>query len=431
MNEANSNPPRNRTRTGSLERRQAPPRRTPRRTQVSRRPWVGSLAVILALATVVTVYGQQAQRRASQALSPISAGEFSRIVQQFSEEGGYFQSDNFTSNETAYLHIVSRLKEVGVSDGAYIGVGPEQNFTYIAKIRPSIAFIVDIRRQAMIQHLMYKAIFHHAETRAQFLAWLFSEPIPGRTALSADVPVEDLIEYITMSPATQEAFEANFATLRRTIEREFRLPLSPGDLESLRYVYSAFFHANLRISFRFGTRGFPSAWRGGFPGFRDLILATDENGNKGNFLASEADYQFVRSLHRQNRIIPVVGDFAGPKALASVGEYLRKNRYTVSAFYTSNVEQFLFGNDVYGRFAENVRKLPITDNSVFIRAVRSGWDRHPAALPGHRMTPMLQKLSIFIKDFDDGLLTDYWSLTTTHYIGPRTVSRRIEVFSGQ
>jgi hypothetical protein len=324
---------------------------------------------------------------------------------------------------------VTRLKELGVSEGAYIGVGPEQNFTYIAKIRPSIAFIVDIRRQAMIQHLMYKAIFHHAETRAQFLAWLFSEPIPGRTVLTGDVPVEDLIEYITMSPATPEAFEANFATLRRTIEREFRFPLSPADLESLRYVYSAFFHANLRISFRFGTRGFPSAWRGGFPGLRDLILATDENGKKGNFLASEADYQFVRSLHRQNRIIPVVGDFAGPKALASVAAYLRKNRYTVSAFYTSNVEQFLFGNDVYARFAENVRKLPMGESSVFIRAVRSGWDRHPAALPGHRMTPMLQRLSVFLKDFDDGLLTDYWSLTTTHHIAPLRVSRRIEALT--
>jgi hypothetical protein len=399
------------------------------RRALSSPSWAGSLAAVLALATVVTVYGQQAQRRASASVSPISEGEFSRMVQQFSEEGGYFQSDNFTSNETAYLHIVSRLKEIGVSEGAYIGVGPEQNFTYIAKIRPSIAFIVDIRRQAMIQHLMYKAIFHHAETRAQFLAWLFSEPIPGRTALASNVPIEDVIEYITMSPATKEAFEANLATMRRTIEREFRFPLSTEDYEALRYVYTAFFQANLRISFRFGTRGYPSAWRGGFPGMRDLILATDENGKKGNFLASEADYQFVRSLHRQNRIIPVVGDFAGPKALAAVGEYLQKNGYKVSAFYTSNVEQFLFGNDVYGRFVENVRRLPMHDDSVFIRAVRSGWDRHPAALPGHRMTPMLQKLPVFIKDFDDGLLTDYWSLTTTHYIAPREVSRRIEAFT--
>ena len=150
--------------------------------------WAGPLVLVLALAIVWPVYSQQGQRRAEPATAPIPAAEFSRIVQQFSEEGGYFQSDNFTSNETAYLYILSRLEELGVSGGAYLGVGPEQNFTYIAKIRPRIAFIVDIRRQAMIQHLMFKAIFHLAETRAQFLAWLFSEPIPGPTVLGPRHP---------------------------------------------------------------------------------------------------------------------------------------------------------------------------------------------------------------------------------------------------
>ena len=90
----------------------------------------------------------------------ISAAEFSRLIREFSEPEGYFFSDNFTSNETAYLHVVDKLKELGVSGGAYLGVGPEQNFSYIAKIRPEIAFIVDIRRQAMLQHLLYKALFH-------------------------------------------------------------------------------------------------------------------------------------------------------------------------------------------------------------------------------------------------------------------------------
>jgi hypothetical protein len=99
----------------------------------------------------------------------IPAAEFARLITDYSEEGGYFRSDNFVSNETSYLHIIDRLKELGASGGAYIGVGPEQNFTYIAKIRPRIAFIVDIRRQAIIQHLMFKAIFHHAGTRARFL----------------------------------------------------------------------------------------------------------------------------------------------------------------------------------------------------------------------------------------------------------------------
>lgn len=385
--------------------------------------WAGPLAFVLILAGVLVVHSQQTPRRAATSPPPIPAAEFSRMIREFSEKGGYFQSDNFTSNETAYLYILGRLKELGVSGGAYVGVGPEQNFTYIAKIRPQIAFIVDIRRQAMIQHLLYKAVFDLAETRAQFLAWLFSEPLPGRTALAANASVEDVLEYVGKAPATKEAFQANLAVIRRTIEREFQVPLSPKDEEDLEYVYSAFWQANLRISFRFGSRGYPAAWYGGFPSLRDLIVATDQNGKKGNFLASEQDYQFLRALHRQNRIIPVVGDFAGEKAIASVGDYLRKNGYTVSSFYLSNVEQFLFGNNVFGTFAENVRTLPLTDNSVFIRSVRSGWDQHPAGAPGHRMTPMLQRMAVFLKDYDAGLYPDYWSLATTHYIGPQEPSR--------
>src|SRR5262245_49123486 len=81
----------------------------------------------------------------------LSIEEFARAVNELSEEDGYFRSDNFTSNETSYLQIVDKLREVHATGGAYIGVGPEQNFTYIAKVRPRIAFIVDIRRQAVIQ----------------------------------------------------------------------------------------------------------------------------------------------------------------------------------------------------------------------------------------------------------------------------------------
>src|SRR5947208_1919563 len=106
----------------------------------------------------------------------ISAGEFARLVRDLSEDGGYFRSDNFTSNETSYLHIVDKLRELGATGGAYLGVGPEQNFTYIAKVKPRIAFIIDIRRQAMIQHLMFKAVFQLAPDRVHYLSLLLSKP---------------------------------------------------------------------------------------------------------------------------------------------------------------------------------------------------------------------------------------------------------------
>ena len=42
--------------------------------------------------------------------------------------------------------------------GVYVGVGPNQNFTYIAAIRPELAFIVDIRRQNLLEHLLFKVL---------------------------------------------------------------------------------------------------------------------------------------------------------------------------------------------------------------------------------------------------------------------------------
>jgi hypothetical protein len=346
-------------------------------------------------------------------LQSLTTSEFSRLIRDLSEEDGYFRSDNFTSNETSYLHVVGKLREMRVSGGAYLGVGPEQNFTYIAKIRPHIAFIVDIRRQAMIQHLLYKALFHISESRAEFLSGLLSQPLAGDGAPGKGASVERLLDYFDSDSASERTFATNLARVRKIIQQQFHFPLSAQDQERLEHVYSAFHKEGLGISFRIG----PTNWRGwGFPDLRELVLQRDLDGRLGNFLASEEDYRFVRNLHLQNRIIPVVGDFAGRKALAAVGQYLRKNGYTLRAFYTSNVEQFLFQNGAFEAFAENVQKLPIDANSFFIRAVSGRGDPHPAHVPGHRTTTVLQSISVFLKDHEEGTYTDYRSLVTTHFI---------------
>lgn len=341
----------------------------------------------------------------------LSAAEFSRLVRDVSEDGGYFRSDNFTSNETSYLHVVDKLRELGASGGAYIGVGPEQNFTYIAKVRPRIAFIVDIRRQAMIQHLMAKAIFHLASNRGEYLSLLLSKPAPRDKAPAWDAPVSEILAFFSKAPTDDRAYATNLAAIRKTIREDFKVQLSDGDQTSLEYVYKSFRDDGLEIAYRMeGTRG---AW---FPTLKEIIEQPDQHGKLGNFLASKEDYDFVRELHRKNLIIPVVGDFAGKKALAAVGDYLRKTGYTVSAFYVSNVEQYLFQNGVFGGFAENVRKLPINEKSLFIRAVPNTRFSHPAQLSGHRTTTLLQQISVFLRDFDEGRYQTYTDLVMTHYI---------------
>jgi hypothetical protein len=346
----------------------------------------------------------------------LPAAEFSRMVQEMSETGGYFHSDNFISNETSYLHIVDKLAELGAHGGAYIGVGPEQNFTYIAKVRPQVAFIVDIRRQAIIEHLMYKAIFELSPTRVEFLCRLFARPVPP--AGSARDTLEGLLDYLGRTDSEDKLYGSNLAELQSTIEQTFKYPLSQSDRISLDYVLKAFRTSGVQISFQMSGFGGGYGW-GRFPTFKDLILETDLHGKTGNFLATADDYNFVRDMQRKNLIIPVVGDFGGTKAIVAIGDWLRKNNQTVNAFYTSNVEQYLFQDSAFPAFVANVRKLPITDKSLFIRAAPGRFAySHPALRPGQRSVTLLEQMSVFLKDFDEGRYGTYHDLLSTHDIAP-------------
>src|SRR5215468_958823 len=75
--------------------------------------------------------------------------DFWKLVNDSSEPGGYFRNSditNLTSNEMLYQHVLSGLLNRVKPGGAYLGVGPEQNYTYIASLKPRIAIIFDIRR---------------------------------------------------------------------------------------------------------------------------------------------------------------------------------------------------------------------------------------------------------------------------------------------
>jgi len=341
----------------------------------------------------------------------LSAQEFSSIIKDFSEDGGYFFSDNLVSNETPYLTVVDKLRQLSAPGGAYIGVGPEQNYTYIAKLRPRIAFIIDIRRQAIIQHLMYKALFHLSKNRLEFLSRWFSKPLT-KSAPSPDEPIAVLLAYLGKTLAEENAYAANLAAIRKAIQEDFQFPLSARDQASLEFVYKSFRDGGLNTAFQL------NGWSDSeFPTLGEVILQPDQYGKIGNFLASREEYDFVRGLQLKNLIIPVVGDFGGKKALAAIGNYLRKSGITVSAFYASNVEQYLFEDGSFTFFANNIKQLPINEQSLFIRWVYQRY-YHPARLNGQRSTSLLQRMTIFLRDFDAGRYQNYTDLITTNYIAP-------------
>jgi hypothetical protein len=357
---------------------------------------------------LIVVLGIAAAKRSGSGFDSISAEDFTGIIREFSETGGYFISDNFISNEEQYLNVVDKMKKLGATGGAYIGVGPEQNFTYIARIRPQIAFIVDIRRQALIQQLMFKALFQLCETRTDFLARLLSRRIQGPNAPEAGAAMDEWMSYFSLTPPDAKAFVSTVEETKRTIQKNFGFPLSQTDIDSLNYVLEAFRDEGVYISFRLdyyrgrGRRGY-----GHFPTMREILEQRDPEGKPGNFLASDEDYRYVRSLQQQNKIIPLVGDFAGPKTIKAIAHYLEKHSCPVSVFYISNVEQFLFENDEFQPFVENVRALPRKPNAVIIRSVASMFlSRYRRPI----MVTVMQDLSGFLGNCDKGAYYDYWIL---------------------
>src|SRR5215471_3757668 len=89
----------------------------------------------------------------------LSDEEFWKLSNEFSEPDGTFRSDNLLSNESYFQFVIPQLNALIKPDNVYMGVGPEQNFTYIAALKPRMVFIVDIRRGNLDLHLMYKALF--------------------------------------------------------------------------------------------------------------------------------------------------------------------------------------------------------------------------------------------------------------------------------
>ena len=71
------------------------------------------------------------------------------------------------------------------------------------------------------------------------------------------------------------------------------------------------------------------------------MVEGDGKGQYRSYLSSDDNFTVVRDLHKKNLLVPVVGNFAGPKALRAVARYLKEREATVSAFYLSNVEQYL------------------------------------------------------------------------------------------
>jgi hypothetical protein len=290
----------------------------------------------------------------------LSDEAFWALVTGFSEAPGVFShSDNLVSNEILIPHTIRQLRARG---GVYIGVGPEQNFSYIARTQPVMAFIIDIRQENRNLHLLYKALFELSADRIDFMSRLFSRDRPA--GLRGDVTAPALFDAYHVAPPSSALLASTDAAVRERLLGTHRWPLTPADRESIAHTLKSFHADGPDIAYR-PLR--PS--QNPQPSYRELMTAPDVSGRSRSYLASDEAFRFVKALHERNLIVPVVGDFGTSNgAIARVGEYVRGHGSRVSAFYGSNVQTYL-NNEKLIAFCRSLAELPRDEvRSFFIHS---------------------------------------------------------------
>jgi hypothetical protein len=377
--------------------------------------WRAPTFAAIAAAAIVGISATPVRARLEARYAPDTS--FAALVAQLSEAPGYFDSDNIITNEASYLHVASQLAKVGTHGGAYIGVGPDQNFSYIALIRPTVAFMLDIRRDNLLEHLLFKSLFVMSRNRLEYLCLLLGKPVPPDIDSWTGRSMSAVLAYVGEAHTDSAVVAAARRTSNDRIAK-FGVPLDAHDREMIDRYRAQFVAEGLDT--RYSSLGRNN--RFDYPSFGRLIMESDRDGHLLSYLADENEFQYVRSMQLADRIIPVVGNVAGPKALKAVGAYAAAHGLVVSAFYLSNVEQYLMTRDGgFDEFAKNVTFLPHDSTSVIIRSYfgRFGMP-HPLFVPagGNLSTSMIERMDSFLHAFAAGELTSYSELVFKRYVRP-------------
>jgi hypothetical protein len=330
--------------------------------------------------------------------------EVGATIARLSESPGDFPSDNFVTNETSYLDVAPALRDARLKHRAYVGVGPEQNYSYLAMLDPDVAYIVDIRRGNLLEHMVMRGCFEVGETRVTFLQALLARRPIGLDA-NHEVPdgFEPLAAAFLTAPADRSLRDEGLARTRALLARLHVAPAAGDDTDIAR-IHDAFFTSGLSLRYTM-----KNSWRS-YPTFAETLAEKDPSGVEASFLASEDAYARVRNLVLQNKLIPVVGDFGGTHALTSVAADMRARGVTLGVFYTSNVEQYLFDDHTYPHFVDSVEAMPRDDASLIVRVWFDQGAPHPAQQKGKRTTQIAIAANAFLARARETAFKSYWEV---------------------
>lgn len=337
------------------------------------------------------------------ALMPDDA--FGPLVARLSETPGDFPSENYVTNEASLLDVASALRAPKLHGRGYVGVGPEQSYTYLALLEPRVAYIVDIRRGNLLEHLVFRGCFEAGQTRAGFLTALLARrpalPDDGDAGPGAGFAALDVAFRAAAPEASLRA--AGIARTKALLDR-LGVVRAPGDDKTITRLHEAFAKHGLAIAYTMLNSGRK------YPTLGETLSARDLDGQPASFLASEASYARVRRLVLENRVVPVVGDFGGQHALRAVADDMRARGVPLGVFYTSNVEQYLFEQKSYGAFVESVRAMPRDDDSLMVRVWFDAGKPHPLQRPGLRTTQLAIPADGFLARAAKKPFAYYWDV---------------------
>ena len=306
-------------------------------------------------------------------------GGFGRLIAGLSGRESGPHADNFMTNEDSFTRVVGDLDRAPA--GVYLGVGPDQNFTYIAKVRPEWAFVVDHRRRNLRLQLLHKALFEIATDRVAYLTHLTARR-PG--PLPADPTAEGLVGAFRGAAFDRDLLEATRVEIFRALR-----PL--GVLEADEWADLASIQGRLAgpgMDARFLALPI-------YPTLGELIRTPDRDGDPAHVLAREEHYRVVREAQRADRVVPLVGDLAGDVALPRLAEWLGKRGLTVAVVYVSDAEFFLLRGGRFDAYINNLERLPRDEDAVIVRSSTRAID-HPMRVEGDRGTTIARPLGRFL-----------------------------------
>ena len=203
------------------------------------RPVVSLVVVTLVLAGSLMISAPVPER--------LSDEQFWKLATDSSEDDGFFRSDNLLSNETTFQYVIPDVLKIAKQGRVYLGVGPEQNFTYISALKPSMAFIIDIRHGNFDVHLLYKALFELSSDRVDFVSRLFSRKRPA--GLTPQSNVEEIFNAIQASPGSKELYEENLKAVEDQLLKKHGFPLTAGDREGIAWAMTNYYRFGPQINY--------------------------------------------------------------------------------------------------------------------------------------------------------------------------------------